>query len=65
MTTEEDEALQFLSPQEASIDKLSANIKTQNRDMEKNGGAEASGYSSGVTKEGKPKFVKEQHLFPF
>ena len=65
MTTNEDEAYQFLRLQEASTDKLSSNIKTQNRDREANGGVETSGHPSGVTKEGKPKYVKEQNWFPF
>ena len=40
MTTDKDEAHQFLRPQEASKYKLSTNIKTQKRDMETNGGVE-------------------------
>ena len=61
MTKDEDEAQPFLRPQEASKHKLSANIKTQNRDRETNGGVEASRQPSGVTKEGKPKSVEEQN----
>ena len=40
LTKDKDEAQQFLRLQEASKHKLSANIKTQNRDMATNGGAE-------------------------
>ena len=65
MITDEDAAHQFLRLQEASDDKISANIKTQNRDRETNGGVEASGQTSYVTKEGKPKYVRQQNWFPF
>ena len=40
LTNNEDEAYQFLRPQEAYKDKFSANIKNQNRDTAANGGVE-------------------------